>query len=193
MLQYFCSVSKVHIGKGTWWLPTSLFIIAKSHECSEVLDPTHTLGPEPQLKEIFGAKQTFMFSVYNANLLTDMGKTIVRKHLAVWQEPHEQMRTSSKGASEERRLTQYVMNTVLDDSFKGSTKQFVLHFNKQFRQLDEICDDSEKFPAPVKLALLQNGVWRINDIRIVETLDEFQSTTQGHGSSTTLTYQTYYS
>ena len=22
MLQYFCSVSKVHIGKGTWWLPT---------------------------------------------------------------------------------------------------------------------------------------------------------------------------
>ena len=34
----------------------------------------------------------FMFSVFNANLLTDMGKTIVRKHLnttdvqAVWQE-----------------------------------------------------------------------------------------------------------
>ena len=22
MLQYFCSVSKVHIGKGTWWHPT---------------------------------------------------------------------------------------------------------------------------------------------------------------------------
>ena len=22
MLQYFCSVSKVHIGKRTWWLPT---------------------------------------------------------------------------------------------------------------------------------------------------------------------------
>ena len=22
MLQYFCSVSKVHIGKGTWWFPT---------------------------------------------------------------------------------------------------------------------------------------------------------------------------
>ena len=22
MLQYFCSFSKVHIGKGTWWLPT---------------------------------------------------------------------------------------------------------------------------------------------------------------------------
>ena len=26
VLQYFCGVSKVHIGKGTWWLPTHLQI-----------------------------------------------------------------------------------------------------------------------------------------------------------------------
>ena len=39
------------------------------------------------------------------------------------------MRTSSKVASEKRRLTQYVTNTVLDDNFKGTTEQFVLHFN----------------------------------------------------------------
>ena len=29
-------------------------------------------------------------------------------------------------------------------------------------------------------------------MRILETLDEFQSTTHGHGSSTSLSYQTYY-
>ena len=80
-----------------------------------------------------------MFSVFNVNLYTDMGKTIVGKHLAttdaqaVWQELSDHMRTSSKGASEKRRLTQYVTITVLDDSFKGSTEQFVLHFNKQLR------------------------------------------------------------
>ena len=131
-----------------------------------------------------------MFSVFNANLLTDMSKTIVRKDLntmdaqAVWQEPSDHMRTSSKGPSEKRKLTQYVMNTVLDDNSKGSTEQFVLHFNEQFRQLHEICDDSEKFPPPAKLTLLQNAVKSINDLRIVETLDEFQSTTHGHGSST---------
>ena len=56
--------------------------------------------------------------------------------------------------------------------------------SKQFRKLDEISDESEKFPAPVKLTLLQNAVRSINDLRIVETLDEFQNTTQGHGSST---------
>ena len=84
-----------------------------------------------------------------------MGKTIVRRHLtttdaqAVWRELCEHMRTSSEGASEKRRLTQYVANTVLDDNFKGTTEQFVLHFNELFRQLDEISDDSEKLPPTV--------------------------------------------
>ena len=49
------------------------------------------------------------------------------------------MKSSSKGASEKRRLTQYVTNTALDDNYKGTTEQFVLHFNEQFRQLEEIC------------------------------------------------------
>ena len=128
-----------------------------------------------------------MFSVFNANLQTEMGKTIVRRHLAntdaqsVWKDLSEHMRTSSKGASEKRRPTQYVINEC-----------FVLHFNEQFRQLDEISEDSEKLPPTVKLTLLQTAVRGINDLRIVKALDEFQSTTYGHGSSTSLSYDTYY-
>ena len=105
----------------------SLLIVAKTHEWNEVLDPNYTPGSEPEEQELFESKQTFMFSVFNANLQTDVGKTIVRRHLAntdaqsVWKELSEHMRTSSKGASEKRRLTQYVTNTVLDDNFKGTT------------------------------------------------------------------------
>ena len=148
--------------------------------------------------ELFEAKQTLVFSVFNAKLQTDMGKTIVRRDLtttdaqAVWRELSQHMRTSSKGASEKRRLTQYVSNTVLDDNFKGISEQFVLHYSEQFKQLDEISDDSEKLPPTVKQFLLQTAVRSINDLRIVETLDEFQSTTHGHGSSTSLSYRTYY-
>ena len=78
----------------------SLFIVAKTHKCSEVLDPNYTPGSEPEEEELFEAKQTFMFSVFNTNLQTDMGKTIVRRHLvstdaqAVWKELSEHMRTS---------------------------------------------------------------------------------------------------
>ena len=162
------------------------------------MEPTYTPGSEPEQQELFEAKQTFMFSVFNANLQTDMGKTIVRRHLtntvaqSVWRELSEHMRTSSKGASEKRRLTQYVTNTVLDDNFKGTTEQFVLHFNEQFRQLEEISEYSEKLAPTVKLTFLQTAVRSINNLRIVETLDEFQSTTYGHGSTTSFSYQTYY-
>ena len=61
-----------------------------------------------------------------------------------------------------------------------------------FGQLDEITEDSEKLPPTVKLTLMQTVVRSINDLRIVEPLDEFQNTTHGHGSTTSLSYQTYY-
>ena len=178
----------------------NILIVPKSHECSEVLDPTYTPGSEPELREFFEAKQTLMLSVFNGNLLTvtDMGKTFVKKHLtttdaqAVWQELSDHMRTSSKGASEKRRLTQHVTNTVLDDNLKVVLNNLYSILKNNLSKLDEISDDSEKFPPTVKLTLLQTTVRSINDLRIVETLDEFQSTTHGHGSSTSLSYHTYY-
>ena len=103
-----------------------------------------------------------MFSVFNANFQTDMGKAMVRRHLdmtgaqTVWRELSEHMRTFSIGASEKRKLTQYVTNTVLDDNLKRTTEQFVLHFNAQFRQLGEISDDSEKLP-PIAFKLLSEA------------------------------------
>ena len=55
----------------------SLYITAKSHECEDVLDPVYT--PSNSEKALFEAKQVFMFSVLDKHLLTDLGKTIVRK------------------------------------------------------------------------------------------------------------------
>ena len=127
-----------------------------------------------------------------------MGKTIVRIYVhrtdaqSVWKDSQEHMKSSSKGASEKRRLTQYVMTTVLDDNYKGTTEQFVLHFNEQFRQLKEVSEESEHFPPQIKLQLLQNAIRPINDLRIVETLDEFQSITSGYSRSSNLKGETYY-
>ena len=94
--------------------------------------------PSNSEKKLFEEKHIFMFSVLDKHLLTDMGKTIVRKYVkyvhttdaqSVWKDFQEHIKSSSKGASENRRLTQYVTNTVLDDNYKGTTEQFVLHFN----------------------------------------------------------------
>ena len=74
---------------------------------------------------------------------------------------------------------------------KGTTEQFVLNFNEQVRQLKEISDPAEHFPPQIKLQLLLTAVRPINDLRVVETLDEFQSITTGYGKSSSLEYQTY--
>ena len=58
--------------------------------------------------------------------------------------------------------------------------------------MKSLMTDSEKHSPSVKLTLLQTAVRSMNDLWIVETQDEFQSTTHGHGSSTSLSYQTYY-
>ena len=97
-----------------------------------------------------------MYKVFNETLLTAMGRTKVRKYLkttdvlAVWKESTEYMSTSSKGASEKRKSTRNVTNTVLDCQFRGTTQQFVLHFNEKFRRLDDLPDISERMTESSK-------------------------------------------
>ena len=56
-----------------------------------------------------------------------MGRTKVRMHLnttdaqAVWKEDSEYMTTASKGASEKKKLTQYVTNTVPPHAIRPRT------------------------------------------------------------------------
>ena len=102
-----------------------------------------------------------MYKVFNETLLTDMGWTKVSKYLkltdaqAVWKEYSEYMTTSSKGASEKRKITHYLTNTVLDSQFRGATQQFVLHFNEQFTRRDDLTDISERMPESIKMTLRQ--------------------------------------
>ena len=116
-----------------------LLITAKSHDVSDILDCSYFPGPSPEEKEIFEAEQVFMYKVFNETLQTDMGRTMVRKYLSttdaqvVCEEYTDYMTNSSKDASEKRKLTHYLTNTILDNQFRGTTQQFVLHFIEKFR------------------------------------------------------------
>ena len=92
------------------------------------------------------------------------------------------MTTSSKGKAEKHRLHTYVTTTVLNKSWKGTTEQFILHINEQFRQLDEVSPPEESLPYTTRLTLLQTAVHNIPELRMVETMEEFislSSTTPG--------------
>ena len=100
------------------------------------------------------------------------------------------MTTASKGASEKRKLTHHVNNTVLDSQFRGPSQQFVLHFNEQLGDWMKLIDLTERMPESIKMALFQNAVKDIPQHSIVETLDEYTSTSSGE--CTYLTYTSYY-
>ena len=137
-------------------LKRSVLVTARTHDCEEIVQPTFRPRGDADSQELFRLKNDFMYSVFNKCLLSDMGKTIVRKHLDnmnaqwVWEEFATHMTTSSKGKAEKRRLHTYVTTTVLDKSWKGTTEQFILHFNEQFRQLDEVSPPEESLPYTVR-------------------------------------------
>ena len=93
----------------------------------------------------------------------------------VWEEFATHMTTSSKGKAEKCRLHTYVTMTVLDKSWKGTNEQFILHFNEQLRQLDEVSPPEESLPYATRLTLLQTAVHNIPELRMVETMEEFIS------------------
>ena len=166
----------------------SVLVTARAHECEEILQPTFRPRSDADSLELFRLKNDFMYSVFNRCLLSDMGKTIVRKHLdnmnaqCVWEEFATHMTTSSKGKVEKCRLHTYVTTTVLDRSWQGTTEQFILHFNEQFRQLDEVSPPEESLPYTTRLTLLQTAVHNIPELRMVETMEKFislSSTTPG--------------
>ena len=152
---------------------------------------------KPDCMELFNHKQIFMYKVFNRSLQSDMGKTIVRKHAKtldaqkVWSEYLNHMTNSSKGKAERRKLHQYVSTTTLDNSYKGSTEQFVLHFHEQFRLLDEVSSESEIIPPTLRLILLQNAVSKVEQLSIVETLEEYNSLHPGQITKDNLTYDIY--
>ena len=108
----------------------------------------------------------------------------------VWEEFATHMTTSSKGKAEKHRLHTYVTTTVLDKSWKGTTEQFILHFNEQFRQLDEVSPPEESLPYTARLTLLHTTVHNIPELRMVETMEEFISLSSST-SGPTMGYDNY--
>ena len=159
----------------------SVLVTARAHDCEEILQPTFRPRGDADSLELFRLKKDFMYSVFNKCLLSDIGKTIVRKHLdnmnaqQVWEEFSTHMTSFYKGTTKKHRLHTYVTTTVLDKCWKGTTEQFILHFNEQFRQLDEVSPPEESLPYTTRLTLLQTAVHSIPELRMVETMEEFMS------------------
>ena len=82
--------------------------------------------------------------------------------------------------------------TDYDNSWKGTTGRFILHYHEQFRQLDEVTPLGEHLPHSVRLTLLQTAVRSIPELKIVETMEEYMPLTQSSSGQYSLTHDKYF-
>ncbi|KAL7578775.1 hypothetical protein ACA910_016001 [Epithemia clementina (nom. ined.)] len=80
------------------------------------------------------------------------------------------------------RLQKYITHLKLDDSWRGTTHQFLLHFQEQLRLLDKLVSPSECILNHTHVIFLMTAVEGIPDLCHVKTLDSMISTQSGHQS-----------
>ena len=102
----------------------NFLVTATTHDCEEILDGNQKPKNNNDSKELFKQKKSFMYSVFNKVLQSDIGKTIVRKYppsldaQSEWKDFESHMSTSYKGLTERHRLHAFVSTTVYDKSKK---------------------------------------------------------------------------
>jgi hypothetical protein len=106
---------------------------ARAHNIAEVFDPLYTPISQSDY-EHFNAKKQFAFTVLDATLKTDMGKTLVHKHQysgdaqLIWKEMMEYMRTSTHAQIWSSDLLSWITSTKYNETWNGTTHSFILYW-----------------------------------------------------------------
>ena len=92
--------------------------------------------------------------------------------------------------SEINRITKYLTNIKLDDTWRGTNESFLMHYNDQLRLLDSLVDSDEKLPDNTRVTFLESAVESVPDLRRVKITD---NVLQAQLDSTRpITYKSYF-
>ena len=87
-------------------------------------------------------------------------------------------------------LTTDITNLTLNDSWKGTVRQFLSHFKEKLRLLDSLVPVSDQLPEVTRITFLQRAVQQNHDLRQIHVMDSvWRFKTE---STDTLTFETYY-
>ena len=87
-------------------------------------------------------------------------------------------------------LTTDITNLTLNDSWKGTVRQFLSHFKEKLRLLDSLVPVSDQLPEITRITFLQRAVQQNHDLRQIHVMDSvWRFKTE---STDTLTFETYY-
>ena len=167
----------------------------KAQGLYDVADPDH--DPENgdiYEKELFKGKQSFVYSVLVTSLQTVKGRELVKEFEAdarsIILQLHHYHTKSNVAQHDIFTLTTDVTNLTLNDSWKGTVRQFLSHFKEKLRLLDSRVPVSDQLPETTRITFLQRAVQQNHDLRQIHVMDSvwrFKT-----DSTDALTFDTYY-
>ena len=168
---------------------------AKAQGLSTLMDPNFTPGSDEYGQQLFQRQQDFLYSVLISSLKTDFSEALVKDHegdaqliLELLHEHHTG--NSQYSRSEINRITKYLTNIKLDDTWRGTNESFLMHYNDQLRLLDSLVDPEEKLPDNTRVTFLESAVESVPDLRRVKITD---NVLQAQLDSTRpITYKSYF-
>ena len=168
---------------------------AKAQGLNSLMDPNFTPGSDECEQQLFQDQQDFLYSVLISSLKTDFSEALVKDHEGdaqlIIELLHEHHTGNSQySRSEINRITKYLTNIKLDDTWRGTNESFLMHYNDQLRLLDSLVDSDEKLPDNTRVTFLESAVESVPDLRRVKITD---NVLQAQLDSTRpITYRSYF-
>ena len=145
-------------------------------------------------KELFKGKQSFVYSVLVTSLQTEKGRELVKEFegdaRSIILKLHHYHTKSNVAQHDIITLTTEITNLTLNDSWKGTVRQFLSHFKEKLRLLDSLVPVSDQLPETTRITFLQRVVQQNHDLRQIHVMDSvwrFKT-----DSTEALTFDTYY-
>ena len=142
---------------------------AKAQGLNRLMDPNFTPGSDEYEQQLFQEQQDFLYSVLISSLRTEFSEALVKDHegdaqliLDLLHEHHTD--NSQYSRAEINRITKYLTNIKLDDTWRGTNESFLMHYNDQLRLLDSLVDSDEKLPDNTRVTFLESAVESVPDL-----------------------------
>ena len=110
-----------------------LIATSRMQDVADVLDEHYTPFTTEE-RDLFIAKQEFMYTVFERTILTSQGKDLICKHendfnaQLIYKELLLYLKTSTKGLMTASNILAYLTTARLTpESLKGTTQDFILH------------------------------------------------------------------
>ena len=159
------------------------------------MDPDFTPGSDEHEQQLFQEQQDFLYSVLISSLKTEFSEALVKAHegdaqliLELLHEHHTG--NSQYSRAEINRITKYLTNINLDDTWRGTNESFLMHYNDQLSLLDSLVDSGEKRPDNARVTFLESAVESVPDLQRVKITDNVLQAQLG--STRPISYRSYF-